>query len=212
MGENTVCEFEKGGYKLEVYVDDWAESPREWDNIGTMVCYHRNYVLGDEQAENLENYDSWNEWFEAEIVEYNGGWDNIVYLPLYLLDHSGITMNTYGFNDPWDSGQVGFIFATKDKFRKETMYSEEELFGQGKLAEGLLRQEVDIYDDYLRGNVYGFSIEKVKICECCGNAEYEYIDSCGGFYGDLEEAIEQMKEQAGEEFDFLFDTLIRKEL
>lgn len=29
--------------------DDSPESPREWDNVGTMVCWHRHYKLGDEQ-------------------------------------------------------------------------------------------------------------------------------------------------------------------
>ena len=33
--------------------------------------------------------------------------DGFVFLPLYLFDHSGITMNTSGFSCPWDSGQVG---------------------------------------------------------------------------------------------------------
>ena len=35
-------------------------------------------------------------------------------LPLYLYDHSGITMNTTGFSCPWDSGQVGWIYAFKE--------------------------------------------------------------------------------------------------
>ena len=29
--------------------DDFAESPRDWDNLGTMVCWHNRYTLGDEQ-------------------------------------------------------------------------------------------------------------------------------------------------------------------
>ena len=41
--------------------------------------------------------------------------DGYAMLPLYLYDHSGITMNTTGFNDRWDSGQVGFIYTTKDR-------------------------------------------------------------------------------------------------
>ena len=40
--------------------------------------------------------------------------DGFVFLPLYLFDHSGITMNTSGFSCPWDSGQVGWIFCTPD--------------------------------------------------------------------------------------------------
>lgn len=34
-------------YKVEIAQDELAESPRMWDNLGTMVCAHRNYDLGD---------------------------------------------------------------------------------------------------------------------------------------------------------------------
>ena len=34
-------------YVIKVEQDDMTESPREWDNLGTMVCWHRNYDLGD---------------------------------------------------------------------------------------------------------------------------------------------------------------------
>ena len=30
-----------------------------------------------------------------------------VVLPVYLLDHSGLSVSTTDFNDPWDSGQTG---------------------------------------------------------------------------------------------------------
>ena len=40
-------------------------------------------------------------------------------LPLYLYDHSGITMNTTGFSCPWDSGQVGWIYASKEDALRE---------------------------------------------------------------------------------------------
>ena len=41
-----------------------------------------------------------------------------VVLPLYLYDHSGITMScdlTYPYNDRWDSGQVGWIYASHQR-------------------------------------------------------------------------------------------------
>jgi len=51
-----------------------------------------------------------------------------VILPLYLYDHGGITMSTGAFSCPWDSGQVGWIYAPKKTFIDETGYSEAELF------------------------------------------------------------------------------------
>ena len=96
-----------------------------------------------------------------------------IILPLYLYDHGGITMNTTGFSCPWDSGQVGWIYCTKEDFIKETGYTEKELFEEGK-AEALLKGEVETYDQYLTGDVYGFVLE---------DEDGNQIDSCWGFYG-----------------------------
>lgn len=40
----------KDGYKLEILNDDCPMSPREWDNLGTMVCFHKGYGLGDQHV------------------------------------------------------------------------------------------------------------------------------------------------------------------
>lgn len=38
-------------YCLHIHQDDFAESPRDWDNLGFMACWHRNYRLGDKIEE-----------------------------------------------------------------------------------------------------------------------------------------------------------------
>lgn len=38
--------------------------------------------------------------------------EKYITLPLYLMDHSGLAMQTTSFNDPWDSGQVGWIYVS----------------------------------------------------------------------------------------------------
>lgn len=38
------------------------------------------------------------------------------------------------------------------------------------------------YTDWCNGNVYWLCVEREKRCECCGNVEWEHVDSCGGFY------------------------------
>ena len=45
--------------------------------------------------------------------------DKVAILPLYLYDHSGLTMSTNDFGDRWDSGCVGFIYMDKDTAMKE---------------------------------------------------------------------------------------------
>ena len=82
-----------------------------------------------------------------------------VVLPVYLLDHSGLSVSTHSFNDPWDSGQTGIIFASFDKVREE--YGVETVTPEIRSkAEDLLRGEVEQYDAYLNGECYGYELYK----------------------------------------------------
>lgn len=120
-----------------------------------------------------------------------------VILPLYLYDHSGITMNTAGFSCPWDSGQVGWIYCSLDEARKNWLLSEtadwdtpvewkvpgrEETISLREATEKNLRCEVETYDQYLTGDVYGFVVEEYDGCEACGRGDWEHVDSCWGFF------------------------------
>ena len=156
---------------LNIYQDSSEhDNPREWDNLGTMICSHKRYRLGDKHDFDFNDYGSWDEAEEAIKKKYK----TAVILPLYLYDHSGITINTIGFSCPWDSGRVGFIIISKEKVRKE--YSVKRI--SPKLLErvtGYLKNEVETYDQYLTGDVYRFEVTDID-----GN----HIDSCAGFYGD----------------------------
>jgi len=122
------------------------EDPRQDDNLGKMLCFHRRYSLGDKHDYKSYDYNSWEE-MKSHIIKDN---DVLVILPLYLYDHSGITMNTTGFGCPWDSGQVGWIFATKKDVRQ--WYNLKKITKPyiDKVREILLG-EVKMYDRYLTG-------------------------------------------------------------
>lgn len=160
-----VATYTNGNKTLEIHYDDCPLNPREdWDNMGTMLCApHRRYSLGDKHSYDIEY---------LKRIEENAGNKNIV-LPLYLYDHSGITMNTTGFSCSWDSGQVGVIFVSRAKAR--------ETYGWKVITEKRkqiilesLKAEVETYDQYLKGDVYGF-----KLFE-----NGEETDSYWGFFGD----------------------------
>jgi hypothetical protein len=164
---------------FRMFQDDYPESPRDWDNLGTMACFHRRYTLGDKDIPfSSDDFNGWDEMEEYILKSL----DAAVVLPLYLYDHSGITMNTTGFNCRWDSGQIGFIYITKDKIMKE--YGVKRIRRQLKeKVEKMLVNEVEVYDQYLTGDVYGFNI--VKVTKCDEGHEHETTeDSCSGFYGD----------------------------
>jgi len=174
----SIKEIKKGSYVLKIYYDDDPENPRDYENLGTMVCFHRRYNLGDKHNYNPSYYKHFGELKKDICKNVNVG----VILPLYLYDHSGITMNTTEFNCVWDSGQVGFIFISKENILKN--------FG-GKILTKKLKErvtnylidEVKIYDSYLTGNVFGFKVFKVTECELKHKHE-TLLDSCWGFFSE----------------------------
>lgn len=155
--------------KLKVIQDSNPESPREWDNLGTMICFHRRYDLGDKHNYSSDDYSGWEEMKQAIIKEENPA----VILPLYMYDHSGISISTSPFSCRWDIGQIGFILVSKKKVL--------EGFGVKRVSnklvqklEAILEGEVETYNQYVEGDVYGFQIV---------DEDDEILDSCYGFYG-----------------------------
>lgn len=115
-----------------------------------------------------------------------------VILPLYLYDHSGITMNNDGFSCPWDSGQVGWIYASHQEVKDEYGNLSRESLDK---AENLLRGETKTYDHYICGECYGFIIEE----------NGQEVDSVWGFLGDLREIKEDMLSHVSDEHKHLFE-------
>ncbi|MDF1803574.1 hypothetical protein [Thalassovita sp.] len=169
------------GHIIKIYHDPDAESPRQWSNLGTLICWHRRYRLGDSHQfdspeaflRNLANVSDQSDLLLDQLRERAG--HKAITLPVFIYDHSGLAMNTIGFHCPWDSGQVGFVYVTLEVVRKE--------FGVKRVtkalrekAEDILRGEIVSYDAYLGGRVYGYVIEQ----------DGEEIDACWGFVGDYE--------------------------
>lgn len=189
------------GYFIKVIVDEDPQDPREWGCMGTMYAKgHRRYTLGDKECDGMTT-DMFGSWKETrEYIEKK--LDAAICLPLGLLDHSGLHMYVGGgghWSDPgnWDSGTVGFIYISREKIRKE--YSVKRISPKLlKRVEDYLRGEVETYNMYLRGEVYGFVIE---------DPDGEKLDSCWGFYGDPESkggCIDEAKSQ--------IDYLIKKDI
>ena len=156
-------------------------NPREDDNLGKMVCFHGRYSLGDKKDLTSSMFKDWDELKEYLEKKVNA----VVILPLYLYDHSVITMNTTGFSCRWDSGQVGFIYATKKDIRDNFMVKNvtKKLI---KRTEEILVAEVKTYDLYLTGQCYGFEIIK--------DDTEENICSCGGYLCEkFDEIVEEAK-------------------
>lgn len=181
-------ETKLNGYTLKIIPDENPLNPRtDCDHLGIMLCWHRRYSLGDSHP-----YDTPQDFEESAAAK-----DMFICLPVYLLDHSGLYVSVNDFNDSWDSGQLGFIYCTKQDAQKwfnNTDVTEDEIKKE-------LTAEVEEYNDYLNGAWYGFLIEGL---------DGEVEDSCGGFRydGSMKKLASEMKSYVSDKYYALFDKLV----
>ena len=164
-------------YTLEITHDPYPDDPRkEFDQASHFVCFHRRYNLGDDHGYKSEDFDDWG-GLEKQLAKDGAA----VALPIYLYDHSGLTLSTAPFRCPWDSGQVGFAYMTEkdilDNFMEKRLTRDLE-----KRAEDLIRGEVEEYSSYLEGDVWCYDIKDEYgnvVDSCCGFYGYKYAEECG---------------------------------
>jgi len=167
MSTSTSIEYK--GHVIKIETDDSPSNPRtEFDNCCKMVCFHKNHKLGDETDYNRSDYNSWDE-LKKDIVKQENA---VIILPLYLYDHSGITISTTPFSCRWDSGQVGFVYMTRESIKNDFGIKRLTKKALAKIQE-IIKSEVKVYDDYLTGNVYSYDIY----------LNDNVIDSCSGYFG-----------------------------
>lgn len=257
--------FKEEGKIKRIHIEQdnepWNPRTEQDGNVGTMMCWHRNYSLGDTEKNNYKNpedflqgllrqkvsektilnyvrngkangieikynrsdcvWELWTsyymfplegakdakfqlyseqselDWLVDDVIEALSNEDiwyllerhaNIVALPLYLYEHSGIAMSTTSFNDRWDSGQIGWIYTDKETVLSHGGKIQSSKGNLIKITERNwkegayqnLKEEVKIYDMYLQGQVYGIVIEKYD----SDLKEFDEINSCWGFYDD----------------------------
>lgn len=170
---------------------EWDNPRRSEENFGVMWAKHSHYTLGDDRyliptgnnvtVHRREN-PAWceiDDWWRfhhpttAELVDYltvvHGA---TVVLPLYLLDHSGLSISAgenlvsdggaaraaetrsgrfIGDGRGWDTSYVGFLVDTAAARARWEI-------APGRVEE-LLRGEVEAYDAYLTGDVWDVRVE-----------------------------------------------------
>ncbi|MFH1721198.1 MAG: hypothetical protein ABH950_01190 [Candidatus Altiarchaeota archaeon] len=181
-------------FKIEIYSDGCSEDPREaWDNLCTMICFHKRYTLGDKHDFSSSDFQSWIELKKA-LMKNHGAY---LIEPLFMLDHSGITIRMgYGFGDVdpqgWDWGQIGYIWTSREKILKE--YGVKRISPEIKeKVQRIMQSEIEIYDQYLRGEIYGYTIEDPVGDSCWGYYGYDFEKN--GLLDDARNAIDWYIEQ-----------------
>jgi hypothetical protein len=214
------------GYTIEITRDQDPLNPRkDWEHLGEMVCWHSNYLLGDEQPDDepidwletaLEIDDDVSEEKQESMTQkeyvdwlFSEFGKNNYFMMLHLYDHGGISMSCKSFigrvpHASWDSGRVGFIYVSKEDAKEALKgYSKSWLkeYHKGKTEEEIvntiLEGEVETYNEYLTGEVYCYSVDETG-------------DGCCGFFGD--EGIKQAIEDAKSNIDYNIDRFTKRHI
>lgn len=176
MSERAIDRITHKGLTIEIWHDPDCSSPRENDNLGTIVAWHRRYTLSDKEAPKCEPA-------EFDPAEYE------ICLPLQMFEHGDILLRAGApFGDRWDSGQVGWIYVTAEKLQHE--YSDDHTpASRLEHATKVLQSEVEEYSRYVNGECYGYIVK---------DRHGEQLDACWGFIG-REYCEESAKEAADHE-------------
>ena len=172
--------IEYKGMTIRISYDENAESPREWDNVGTIYSNHRDYNPDGHKIDEIENE-------EGELVSEELD-RRFIWLPIYYYEHSGLTVSTkrdYPYNDGWDSGLFGIIAVEKAMVRNDWGWKAITKERREQILRSL-EEEIETFDSYCKGEVYGFVVE---------DEDGEHIDSWDGYYGDegMKDAIYDAK-------------------
>jgi len=203
MEANT---FEYKNHTIKIQYDEFCDMhPRtDCDNLGSMVMFHKRYNLPNEGDYNKNDYNSWGELKKAIIRKE----DPAIILPVYMYDHSGVALKVGSFqgllpqgHTEFDSGQVGFIFISKAKARKEYSWKQITKTRREQL-EKYLTGEVEIYSQFLNGDVFGYTVlneEGEEIEADGGSSYYGYDHEKSGLMKNAKDAIDYEIERTKEE-------------
>lgn len=175
---------------IEIDYDEYSDSPREWDNLGTFYTWDDGYdspdknefnngieffedMLGEKLVSRVHDNNSNTSDFMKEIIPHADKAGYILY-PVGKYEHRQVNYSL-GCSSGWDSGTVGVIFAKKEKIRHE--YGIKNITKDiREKVEKNFAHEVWLYTQYANGEAYGFTVT-----DLLGNV----IDSCSGFYDDM---------------------------
>lgn len=156
-------------FLVEIYLDPQPPNPR------THFCNLGKFCVMDWFNESLDPKDIM--WQPEQSLKDHHGSPIPLLLPVYKYDHGGVALKTTSFSCPWDSSQIGWIYATQEDLKKcyLTQAITPEMIDTAKKA---LAAEVQQLSDHLNGQVFGYNIY----------LNDDMWDSCWEFFGGPDEA------------------------
>lgn len=185
-GREQTAEYR--GLTIRLVNDEEPMNPRDWDNLGTLFIPSSGQFIEHDEGDDRS---AWEDVDYAAFLRYLKNEKGArVILPVFRFEHSSVAYSTGSFNDPWDSGQVGVIYATAKDIREAFMVKRITASVAEK-ARDCLTSEVDVYSMWANGDAYGYVIE---------NENGDSLDSCFGYYG-IDDVIENAQWSADHEAD-----------
>jgi hypothetical protein len=162
----NIIDYSKDKWELKIEYDDCYDSPRDWDNLGT-ICVSNRCRYCNNEYEDTDSLSWSDERQDLKTLERKG----FIVLPLSYYDHSAVSIYIGNKCDPWDSGRLGWYIVNKEKIRKE--YGVKRISKKlRERVEQILDSEVKTFNHFINGEVYSFTLKHND----------EEVDSCGGFY------------------------------
>jgi len=160
-------------------IDEFYNPRREPDaRFGTIVAFHGRYNFNETKLKSA-SFDSWSDLrrFLEDPEPGMPGWDYKVKVvsisPLYMMNHGGLTFSTEPFGDMWDSGFLGYIFATEEDVKNLNLGSEEKIVDA-------LKSAIDVWNKWHNGELWEAHVH-------VGPLRFEeFIDSYSGLFSEQE--------------------------
>lgn len=159
--------------RVVVRQDEDAESPAEFDTLGTITYSSRaRHTLGT-KAVNLEEH----ERIGREIEK-----GNLIGMPVFAYIHSDVAIQAAEanpFHCRWDSGQSGWVYTEPEKACQWFGWKRVSKQRMEKVLD-VLKAEVQTLSLYLNGDIYRYAVQVF------GEGRWNYVDGCGGYYSEDE--------------------------
>lgn len=172
---------------LKIYREEFFENPLEDDfTLGTLVYKRRNWRKMEGKHMQITNPHQWllerlglsDDYAERMDLSYPDLVERFrkeyIVLDVYIYEHSGASVRTTPFGCRWDSGQLGWMYVSKETLREEFGYKR---VTQKRIDQAIkcMEYEVKLLDAYLQGDVFRFEVI---------NEDGEVVGECGNFWSD----------------------------